>query len=341
MRYALLLLALLVLVPFSDVFAEPSFTLDKSSYVYGDTVRVSGSVQYEPGMFVLIQLRSTSDILAIDQLFPSQSGSFSASFEAEGPKWQQTGTYTIMVSYMGQTGEKSFQFTKPPEHDEGVQTPSQSAPQPPHAPAQPQAQPQVPTQESPQQTPPRITIRGFPDPSLPPQHYYDRYNNETVFREWFDSVFPGYMIQEIVGYKQTRVGGWPDPQYSPQHYIERYNNEAEFKEWFDMVFPDSTIHEILGMSEESTVLVPSWVRQYARWWSTGAIDDAQFAVRIGDLIRQNVITIEGDITIAPNQSKSIPGWFKNNATWYADGHITDEDFLRGIQYLIEREIIII
>lgn len=341
MKYLILLLAILVLVPFSSVFADPSVTLDKSSYVYGDTIRVSGTVQYESETFVFVRMLSSSDMLAIGHILPNQSGSFSVTFKAEGPKWQQSGTYTVSVSYQGQTTEKTFQFTKPAETPQTV----------PQLPAQPPAQTpgQTPTQDpasetSGQQEPvtkPRITIRGFPDISLPPQHYIDRYNNEGEFREWFDSIFPGYTIHDIVGYRQTHVTGYPDPQYSPQHYIERYNNEVEFREWFDAVFPHSTIYETLGVSEDVKILVPSWVKQYARWWSSGDINDAQFATRIGDLIRQKVITIEGEITITASQNKAIPNWFKNNAMWYSESRITDDDFLFGIQYLIEHEIIIV
>jgi hypothetical protein len=329
----LLLMAVLFSATFASVFAAPIVTLDKSTYTYGDTIRVSGTVQFEEGMFLVIQLRSPSDILDIAQMIPSPNGSFSAMFEAEGPKWQQSGTYSVRVSYSGDTIEKTFEFVKPPETTP-ENTGSQSG-QTQSGQSQPS---QAPTQEPPR---PKITVRGFPDATLSPQQYYDRYNNDQAFREWFDSTFPGYTIQEIVGYKPTYVKDFPDENLSPQHYIERYTNDVDFKEWFDEVFPERSIFDIVGVPEDIKLLVPSWVKQYAFWWSSGQIDDSQFAARITDLIRQNIITIEGEIVIAGGENRTIPHWFKNNAKWYSDGHITEDDFLFGIQYLIEQEIIII
>jgi len=39
----------------------------------------------------------------------------------------------------------------------------------------------------------------FPDPDKDPQYYVDRYENEPLYREWFDSNFPDQTIYEIVG----------------------------------------------------------------------------------------------------------------------------------------------
>lgn len=329
----LLFTAVLFSATFASAFAAPIFTLDKSTYTYGDTIRVSGTVQFEEGMFLVIQLRSSSDMLDIAQIIPNPNGSFSATFEAEGPKWQQSGTYSVRASYSGDTIEKTFEFVKPQETTGSQQEQTQSGQT---QSGQPQSQ--TPTQEPPR---PKITVRGFSDATLSPQQYYYRYNNDQAFREWFDSTFPGYTIQEIVGYKPTYVKDFPDENLSPQHYIERYTNDIEFREWFEEVFPERSIYDIVGVSEDVKLLVPSWVKQYALWWSSGQIDDSQFAAGITDLIRQNIITIEGDIVIAGGENRTIPHWFKNNAKWYSDGHITEDDFLFGIQYLIEQEIIII
>jgi len=305
----------------ANAFAEPSVTLDRQSYSYGDAIKVSGKVQYVQGEFVIIQIRSASDMPDIRQFVPPASGSFSAMFEAEGPKWQIPGTYTVMVSYNSQTAEKAFQFTIP----EG-------------------AKPSQPEKVSiPKETPekPKVTVRGFPDPSRSPQHYIDRYENEPEFRRWFEATFPGFSIYEIVGYEPTHVSSFPDPAHSPQYYIDRYENEEAFREWFDAQFPQKTIYDVVGAPEEIRKIVPTWVKQYARWWYEGSIGDAQFADRISELIRQNVIIVDESLPISNNQNKAIPGWFKNNALWYYQGHITEDDFMSGIQYLIEQEVIVV
>ena len=42
-------------------------------------------------------------------------------------------------------------------------------------------------------------IPGFPDPEKDPQYYVDRYNNESEYKKWFDSNFPGQSIYDVVG----------------------------------------------------------------------------------------------------------------------------------------------
>lgn len=317
-----LLLAILITSFSYNAFAEPYLLLDKSKYSYGDTIKISGNVEHQDGMFIVIQIRSPSDIVAIDQIFPSRSGKFSAAFDAEGPKWQETGTYTVLVSYQGQKTEKTFQFSK--LQSSQIETPTQQPVQEPTPPPKP-----------------KITIKGFPDPTKSPQYYYDQYNNDVEFKRWFDSTFVGYTIQDVVGYKPTRVAGFPDSNQPPQYYIDRYNNEKPFMDWFDQYFPEMTIYDVVGVTEQIRIIVPSWVKQYAGLWSSEEIDDRRFIDGIADLIRQNIIEVNADITKQDSLDKTIPVWFKRNASWYSQDLISEDTFFSGIQYLIEKGIIVV
>lgn len=301
------------------VFAEPFVHIDKSSYVYGDMIKISGIVEYEEGIPIIIQLRSPSDIVVIDQLFPSRSGSFVASFVAEGPKWSASGRYTILVSYQERVVEKNFQFlkTNPESHQSEI------------------IKQEVATQK------PKITIKNFPDPTKSPQYYFDQYKNNQDFKRWFDTTFVGYTIYEIVGYKPTTIVGFPDPQHSPQYYIDRYNNEERFKQWFDAQFPQKTIYDIVGITEKVRTIVPSWVKQYAKLWSNGEIDDRRFIEGVDSLIRLDIIIIDAQMLKQDNDEKIIPSWVKIAASWYGQDMITEEEFLRGIQYLVEKGFILV
>ena len=48
-------------------------------------------------------------------------------------------------------------------------------------------------------TPQSDDVLHFVDLTKGPQHYIDRYNNEPSYKEWFDSNFPNYTIEEAVG----------------------------------------------------------------------------------------------------------------------------------------------
>ncbi len=311
---------MITVLSFSAVaFADPIISLDKSTYRYGDEIRISGNVEYQQDMFVIIQIRSASDIVAIEQMFPSHSGKFSATFDAEGPKWQESGAYTVLVAYTGQKIEKSFQFSHPVAKQIGEEK----------------------TEPKLQVPKPKIIIKGFPDPTKSPQYYYDRYASEPEFKQWFDSIFTGYTIQEITGYRPTHVPEFPDPSYSPQYYINRYNGEDLFKAWFDRQFSEKTIYDVVGMTEQTRMIAPRWVKQYAQMWADGEIDDKRFIDGIADLIRQNIIVINDGVILQSGHDTTIPPWFKNTSRWYGQNLITDDDFLSGLQYLIEKEIIMI
>jgi len=85
--------------------------------------------------------------------------------------------------------------------------------------------------------------------------------------------------------------------------------------------------------------VPDWIRNNAKWWVEGTIDDGDFTSGIQYLIKEDIIRIPETVSSTSNGSQEIPGWIKNNADWWAQGLITDDDFLKGIQYLVEQGII--
>lgn len=87
------------------------------------------------------------------------------------------------------------------------------------------------------------------------------------------------------------------------------------------------------------IQIPLWVKNTAKWWSEGQIDESDFLKGIQYLIQQGIMQVptqQGKFTATGQQ---IPTWIKNNAGWWANGTIGDEDFAKGIQYLIQVNII--
>ena len=83
--------------------------------------------------------------------------------------------------------------------------------------------------------------------------------------------------------------------------------------------------------------IPSWIKDSAKWWSDGIIDDSDFVLGIKFLIEHNVIVIP-QTALEQSAPQEIPSWIKNNAKWWSQGKITDSDFVSGIQYLIRNGI---
>lgn len=85
------------------------------------------------------------------------------------------------------------------------------------------------------------------------------------------------------------------------------------------------------------VHIPPWVKNNAKWWSDGTIDDQNFMNGIKYLIEKGIMTVPA--TNSTGQSQQIPSWIKTSAGWWANGEISDGDFVKGIQYLISNGII--
>lgn len=88
-----------------------------------------------------------------------------------------------------------------------------------------------------------------------------------------------------------------------------------------------------------TIKIPNWVKNNARFWYEGSIDDSTFAAGIQYLIQQGVIKIPPTQSGQASQNVKIPNWVKNNAGFWSRGEIDDATFVNGIQWLITNGII--
>ncbi len=86
-------------------------------------------------------------------------------------------------------------------------------------------------------------------------------------------------------------------------------------------------------------IIPDWIKNNARWWSSNSISDNEFIDGIEHLIEKEIISV------MPSErstfEKEIPDWIKNNAKWWADDLISDKDFVESIQYLVKKGIILV
>ena len=98
-------------------------------------------------------------------------------------------------------------------------------------------------------------------------------------------------IAEPVTPKPKPRPSFVDPEKDPQSYVDRYNNEASYKEWFDGNFLDYTIYEAVGLAEPAKEKVPGWIKNNAKWWSEGQIDDGTFVSGIQFLMTKKIIDI--------------------------------------------------
>ncbi|MGI0017516.1 MAG: DUF192 domain-containing protein, partial [Nitrosotalea sp.] len=86
-----------------------------------------------------------------------------------------------------------------------------------------------------------------------------------------------------------------------------------------------------------TILIPSWVKLNAKFWSDGSITDAQFIQGVKYLIENNIVKIPPGTTNSP--STQMPSWVKDDANYWSNGTISNNEFAGALQYMISNGII--
>ena len=89
-----------------------------------------------------------------------------------------------------------------------------------------------------------------------------------------------------------KIASFVDPTKDPQSYVDRYNNQESYKEWFDKNFPQyDSIEQAVGLLETSKEKVPTWIKNNAKSWSEGNIDDDTFVSGIQFLMKEKIVNI--------------------------------------------------
>ena len=105
---------------------------------------------------------------------------------------------------------------------------------------------------------------------------------------------------------------------------------------FEATFHPEKVEE--NTKTDETVSIPDWIRNNAKWWAEGQIDDNTFVQGLQYLIKNHILNVPATEQ-QTSSSNEIPSWIKNNAGWWADGSIDDNSFVQGIQYMITNGII--
>ena len=116
-----------------------------------------------------------------------------------------------------------------------------------------------------------------------------------------------------------------------------------YKEFIDKVvakYPYTPTDKPEGLENQPAPSIPDWVKPIAKWWTTGDIDDSEFASALIFMINNKIIQIP-HVEAQGTSEEKIPEWIKNTAGWWADGQIDDDAFVKGIQYMIENGLIVI
>lgn len=93
--------------------------------------------------------------------------------------------------------------------------------------------------------------------------------------------------------------------------------------------------------DSGNVVIPSWVREFAKYWYNGAISDLEFANAIEYLIKEEIIVVPNSESQTNNNEVMIPKWIRASTGWWIDRIISDKEYASSIEYLIKAGIIVV
>jgi hypothetical protein len=96
-------------------------------------------------------------------------------------------------------------------------------------------------------------------------------------------------------------------------------------------------NKLKGQLDSSTPSeIPFWVKDTARKWHDGAIDNAGYSKDIQYLVSSGLVKAN----VQPTYSfEHIPSWLKDVSNWWSQGIISDYDYVNSIQFLLDEKII--
>lgn len=83
--------------------------------------------------------------------------------------------------------------------------------------------------------------------------------------------------------------------------------------------------------------VPDWVKNNAKWWTQGQIEESDFKSGLSYLIKEKIISVPTQTTKSSNQE--IPQWVKTQTQWWANGQISEDEYLNAVEFLVKNGII--
>ncbi|HXV66199.1 MAG TPA: type VI secretion system tube protein TssD [Nitrosopumilaceae archaeon] len=86
-------------------------------------------------------------------------------------------------------------------------------------------------------------------------------------------------------------------------------------------------------------MVPSWIKNNAKWWSEKQIGDSDFIGGIQFMIQEKIILVSGQPAGSAQDDAPVPEWVRNNAGWWADDLISEDEFVKALEFLIQNGII--
>ena len=123
----------------------------------------------------------------------------------------------------------------------------------------------------------------------------------------------------------------PFPFESPVYPLGKYILEVQYA-------GITSIAEF-ELVDSGNIVIPLWIREFAKFWYNGAITDTEYATGIEFLIKEGIIVVPQSETEQNSDDIKIPTWVKISTGWWIDREVSDREYAQSLEYLIKVGII--
>ena len=193
-----------------------------------------------------------------------------------------------------------------------------------------------------------ITLNTFFQSNHVQVHLHATNDNNLVYHNNFLELTGTNILDECSGcnnqYSVVSGGNYYDDYDEPNEGCNDTNSDGFCDDPFVFSFDQDNLPWVIqngwdADDLEPQIVIPSWIKNTANWWSEGVIADDDFTLGIQYMMTENIISIPDLPEQASETVEGVPAWVRNNAGWWAAGLISDDDFVFGIKYLVEQGII--
>jgi hypothetical protein len=93
-----------------------------------------------------------------------------------------------------------------------------------------------------------------------------------------------------------------------------------------------------GNTSSTSGQIPSWIKDDAKNWHDGTLDNMGFSKGLQYLISNGLVKINWNVK-PTDFFEHIPSWVKHIAGWWSQDLLPDDEYLKSIQYLLQNKII--
>jgi hypothetical protein len=111
-------------------------------------------------------------------------------------------------------------------------------------------------------------------------------------------------------------------------------NEGTYE--LEVQYSGATSITTFTIENDGTIGIPYWIKDISKIWTSGQMEDAEFAKSIQFLIDENII-----FNSKAGQELQIPKWFKITTAWWSNNYIPDTVYGDSLQFLIDESVIMI